>query len=519
MGVKLNNIFAQVRGNEEIIFNQEEELGSGGSSRVYPITYKKNGVISKEPQVMKVIDIVQLAQKSSNPQGLEAVMRAKLKLYKKELEVNKKIAACRCEHLISIFDTYVVNRPIQEEQVCLCAIRMPYYETLESLCQEGVLDEKMVIRLGTHICEALSVLHHDAKAAYYRASQSYMGVMVHMDIKPSNIFYQKQGENLIFILGDYGTLVDKMDGKVIGGTRDYLAPELSHLIDGKSEQKASEKVTLAESMDIFSLGMTLFACLAGVDQEALIKSYKDAKYEGTTVTKLSNCSDELWKVIEKATDQNPEKRYQTAKEMQAALQNVDTIRAEIAVREVEKANRQNKKLKREKAAAIIVPIAVAVGKYLLNGAQEKNKVKAELSYGKNGTYSGEVKDNRPNGQGVYVYRYGEVQRIFEGKFSWVKEKVVFLGREVVYEGMKCDGEYCGFATIVIPQVGTFQGNVNKLILEEGTYEDINKNQYTGTWKKTEKGGFCYHGFGTYKDAQGNEITGEWNEGVLIEKEC
>lgn len=508
---QLYNIFFQIKENEEIMFDLEKKpLGTGGSATVYPITYTKKGM-EPEEQVLKVIDIVQLAEKSVEDNNLrQAIKKEKWELYQRELEINKNITACRCEHLIRIYDTYKIGLPTKD--ICLCAIRMPYYETLEALCQKkDALDEKTVIRLGTHICEALSVLHYDAKEDYYRASNYRIGIMLHMDIKPSNIFYRQRGEDLIFMLGDFGTLVDKSKGEVVGGTIGFLAPELSWLLDEQSEQEISEDATPAETSDIFALGMTLFYCLAEPDT----KKYWDAKCNGTTVTKPGNCSDELWKVIEKATDKDPAKRYQTAEEMKTALQNVDTQKVEVVVR-------KNKKLTRDK---IILggTLAISVGMNIWKVIQEKNKIKEknkineQLHYGSNGTYEGEVKDNHPHGQGIYVYRYGEEQRILNGNWRWVEEKVVLSGVEILYTGMKCDEEYSGFAMITIPNQGIYEGNVNKLCFEEGTLKREDGSVYTGTWKKNEEGLYCPHGVGIYTDEQGNEMAGEWNEGKFIEK--
>ena len=502
---QLNNIFSQLKENEEILLNpQKDPLGSGGSAVVYPITYSKNGM-QPEEQVLKVIDILQLAQKSTEDENLrQAVKAEKLTLYKKELEVNKNITACRCEHLIRIYDTYVVDRPSKE--VCLCAIRMPYYETLETLCQTGTLDEKTVIRLGSHICEALSVLHHDAKEEYYRASKYRIGIMLHMDIKPSNIFYRRQGENLIFILGDFGTLVDKAEGEVIGGTKGFLAPELTYLLDKQDE---SENATPAETSDIFALGMTLFYCMAGEEKELRAAEYWDAKCNGIAAAKPGNCSKELWEVIEKATDKDPAKRYQTAKEMQTALQNVDTKKAEVAIQE-------NEMLTFEKII-LVTTIAVGTAKKAWEWLKERNGKKERICDGDNVVYEGEVKNGCPHGKGTYVYRYGEELRMFTGKWKWTEEKIKFLGSKVTYIGMKCDGKYSGYAKIVIPKLGTYVGTVKNLDFECGTFQWEDGSRYTGTWKKNSKGGYCFQGSGTYADAQGNEMAGKWNDGEFLEE--
>lgn len=337
---QLNDYFGKKIEKKEITV--KEPLENGGSATVYEIIY------GEEKQALKVIDILDLAGKELEKTGAneeddrQSVKDHLLEQYENEIEVNKNITASRCEHLLRVRNVYISGR--ESKEVCFCALRMPYYETLETLHRKEPIDEKTVIRLGSHICEALSVLHHDPEDEYFRAPKYRMGVMLHMDIKPANIFYRQEGDDKIFMLGDFGTLVDKSAGEIIGGTVGYLAPELTAWLTQSSDSKESEMPAPTESADIFSLGMTLLYCL--VEKRSIVKEgektttekYWTAKCNGLLVKKPVNCSKQLWKVIEKATSKDPAMRYQTAKEMQSALQNVDAEKAEVAIRE-------NKKLK------------------------------------------------------------------------------------------------------------------------------------------------------------------------------
>ena len=84
--------------------------------------------------------------------------------------------------------------------------------------------------------------------------------------------------------------------------------------------------------------------------------------------------------------------------------------------------------------------------------------------------------------------------------------------------MKCDGKYSGYAKIVIPKFGTYVGTVKNLDFECGTFQWEDGGRYTGMWKKTSKGGYCFQGSGTYTDAQGNEMAGKWNDGEFLEEQ-
>ena len=168
----------------------EKCIESGSSGSVYQIQYI-DPLAERENQVLKVIDIAEMAKKHADASNPERVVKtALLENYQRELKLNEKITACRSEYLVRILEPYLIKR--ESEGICLCAIRMPYYDTLKALCASSQLDEKTVIRVGMHVCEALSILHHDVKDEYYRRQDAAFGVMLHMDVKPSNIFYRKE---------------------------------------------------------------------------------------------------------------------------------------------------------------------------------------------------------------------------------------------------------------------------------------------------------------------------------------
>lgn len=239
----------------------KELLGKGSSAQTYRIEYYDSAK-QTEHQVLKVVDVTEQALRYADGSLTENEIKSSLiKLYQREQELHAKLTACRCEYLVPILEPYRVIR--DSAGICIFAMRMPYYDMLQSL---DMMSESMVIRLGTHICEALSVLHHDIKDEYYKKKSFGFGAMIHMDVKPSNIFYRKEGENLIFMLGDFGMLAEKFHPQIFGGTPGYIAPEFLICFDENQNSGEMSVPELSENTDLFSLGITLYDCLVKEDR-------------------------------------------------------------------------------------------------------------------------------------------------------------------------------------------------------------------------------------------------------------
>ena len=83
----------------------------------------------------------------------------------------------------------------------------------------------------------------------------------HRDIKPENIFVVEGGPQWRVKLGDFGSskrLMDQTILQTLVGTRLYMAPEVSHLLDEDDETGA-----YSCAIDIWSVGVIAFEMLAG----------------------------------------------------------------------------------------------------------------------------------------------------------------------------------------------------------------------------------------------------------------
>jgi len=165
---------------------------------------------------------------------------------------------------------------------------------------------------------------HFAQAANYIA-QAAAGLQhahergfIHRDIKPANLILAKSGGVKILDMGlarslsnSKDALTGQLDEEVITGTADFLSPE------------QALNVQLDPRTDIYSLGGTFYTLLTG-----------RIPYEGSTAQKLSqhqmapppevlavrtDVPPELAAIIRVMMAKQPQERYQTAREVIAAL--------------------------------------------------------------------------------------------------------------------------------------------------------------------------------------------------------
>jgi len=214
--------------------------------------------------------------------------------YARQFEREAKVlASLRHPNLPRVFDTFMVDPQLQY-------LVMDYIEG-EDLRQwinrHEEISEYEALQIGIEICNALIYLHSRTPA------------ITHRDIKPGNIKITPHGE---VILVDFG-LVKVMDGKDITTTAaramtpGYSPPE--QYGDSPTEQRS----------DIFSLGATLYAALAGyLPEDSLSRATGKAQ-----LTPLKSYNPKISKIttetIEKALELRFEDRWQTAVDFKAAL--------------------------------------------------------------------------------------------------------------------------------------------------------------------------------------------------------
>ena len=449
--------------------------------------------VPEQKQVLKVIDIIEKAKNDANERYSEEVVKQLLGIiHGNELIWNEKITLTQCEYLVRILEDYIIGS--YDEDKFLYAIRMPYYKTLSSLISEGEMDENTIINMGIDICNGLRTLHHDGNDEFYQNETVRFGTVLHLDIKPDNIFYEEKDGHGTFMLGDFETLIEKGKPSLPMKTRGYYAPELNDF-----------KCIPTEAADIFSVGMVLYRCICGNEEE--LEAFCKTRVNGKAVNMPSNCSPHLWNVIIHATEADPKERYQSAIELQSALRRINLNKAVTAEVLKEKA---------EGDAAISSMLAIFEAGVLLSGFLKKPNMFSsrteQIDFGKFGIYEGGTKNGNPHGKGKWTYTYGKETKTVCGTWEWVKKKKMKCdGVKLIYTGMLCDGKIYGLGRCEIPKTGIYHGTTNDGKFQVGTMEWENGNTYAGMW--APKDGFDWmHGEGIYCSTDGTVKSGQWEYG-------
>jgi serine/threonine protein kinase len=206
------------------------------------------------------------------------------------------LAQLNHENIVQIFDCGVWNS--------LRFLVMEYLdgESLELHLESGALDWEATLRVVTQVASAL--VHAHGKG------------IVHLDIKPSNVFVLQSGRVKLLDFG-IARLVSHEQPREFEGTPAYMAPEQwgSGVIDGRA--------------DIWSLGLIFFQAMTGVHPLAGLapaEVFRILMSPETPLPRLCWRSDlpaEPLDVIERALAKEPSHRYPDVASMFDALQTLE----------------------------------------------------------------------------------------------------------------------------------------------------------------------------------------------------
>lgn len=182
-------------------------------------------------------------------------------------------------------------------------IRMECLNGIGNRIHTATVDEKEVIRLGLDICTALEELHKEK--------------LLHRDVKPQNIMVTDKG---VYKLADFGTTRDMTSGRTqmsFKGTLYYMAPEvrIGTMADHRS--------------DLYSLGIVLYELMnqglmpfMKTDGSVSKDMAAGQRLSGMPLPAPSCASAAFSDIILKACALDPNKRYQSAAEMKAAIESL-----------------------------------------------------------------------------------------------------------------------------------------------------------------------------------------------------
>lgn len=209
-----------------------------------------------------------------------------------ETEMLKKLSHPNLPTIVDVIetrDTYLVVMDYIEGN-----------DLAEVLKEYGAQSQEKVVDWGLQLCDVLQYLHTRDKPIIYR------------DLKPANIMLEpetRDGKNKIMLI-DFGTarevkIADAND-TISLGTKGYAAPE----------QFGSNAKTDART-DIYCLGATLYH---------LITNHSPVNEVMKPIREINpSLSQGLERIIQKCTEYDPDKRYQSCAELTYALEHYREI--------------------------------------------------------------------------------------------------------------------------------------------------------------------------------------------------
>ncbi|MEO8698504.1 MAG: serine/threonine-protein kinase [Kofleriaceae bacterium] len=193
----------------------------------------------------------------------------------------------------------------------------PTLQQLQQHCitHVGKMPVPVVLEIAHQLCAALDHAHN---------VKNELGLplgIVHRDVSPANVIVSSSGQVMLIDFGLAKTKQSSVQSQVgiIKGKLNYVAPE--YLTGGKLDARC----------DLWALGIVMYELLTG-------KRLFDAPEQGTILERVRSMEipppsrsnpdvpREVDHVVLTALERNPERRWQSAAEMGAAIANAATVR-------------------------------------------------------------------------------------------------------------------------------------------------------------------------------------------------
>lgn len=238
-------------------------------------------------------------------------------------------------------------------------------ESLKAIIdREAPLATARALKIAIQVCEALQFAHdHD---------------VVHRDIKPHNIIINDKGVVRVtdFGIARAGNSTGATQTGSVLGTAKYVSPE------------QAQGAFVGHTSDVYSLGVVLYEMVTGQvpfeGESAVALAYKHVHEQPPRPSKYNpNISLGLERIILKALEKEPAKRFATAQEFRDALKSVlgseaSEQRAKDKVSEPLRPSRKDRPVKKNSsmiaAIAIVLVLTAALVAYALLGGPSKNRV-------------------------------------------------------------------------------------------------------------------------------------------------
>jgi tetratricopeptide (TPR) repeat protein len=246
--------------------------------------------------------------------------------------------------------------------------------TLDTRLNAGLLPEKEAVRLGIHLAEGLEAAHREG--------------VIHRDLKPGNLRLNDQGELKILDFGlarviesehEFASTVTLADANLITGTLPYMAPE--QLQGNETDAR----------IDIWAVGAVLYEMVTGKRAFPQRQGPRliDAILHQAPITPSSlnpRISPALESVILKALDKDPDRRYQSIRELRVDLKRItsggDHTELTLSpVQLVKKVDRWNRTATGVVLVVVVIGILAALlQRWELEPKQVKQRILAVLPF-------------------------------------------------------------------------------------------------------------------------------------------
>ena len=329
--------------------DQISRIGKGSTSKVYRI---RNGHQEYALKVIRVPGTIEESRIYRQKRSIsEEEGRHYLQMLKEEyLDESMLIRKLPPNpHIVQIKEERTVD--LENGEGSLILLLMERWQTLAQYQSNNGADQELAKSVGKDICRALQVCEE-------------AGIM-HRDIKPDNIFRDKNGR---FMLGDFGEgrLFEKsIRANSVRGTEKYMAPEVHK--GGQYDHRA----------DIYSLGIVMYEtanhlCIPFMDPkdrpvnrdiyDGNLRKAILRRTSGEALPPPGNASPEIEEIILKACQYDPEQRFGSADEFLQALEAGKLPERTLAEqKKAEEAELQIKREKQRKVRVIAVIAAILCG--------------------------------------------------------------------------------------------------------------------------------------------------------------
>eukprot|EP01080_Neovahlkampfia_damariscottae_P011996 gene11996-5396_t len=230
-----------------------EKIAEGGEGIIFKVEHKGNYYVEKR---MFINDINEINLLFQNFQQLKECMGH--------------------ENIYEIIE--VIQDTNNVTNMCMMKLIMKLYDgDLSSLKETLKMDEDFILKVGIEITKGIHFLHSKG--------------IIHCDLKPQNIFYIQEDNNMKFVIADFGS--NRNNDKIFGSLL-YVAPEI---VDNMKHTIKS---------DIFGIGGVLYNLMYDKEDFLYLKSIKGE-------VKIDNelYSNELNQLILNLLNVDPEVRKST----------------------------------------------------------------------------------------------------------------------------------------------------------------------------------------------------------------